>query len=114
MSFAVLFSDRSETRYAFIGGQVAYLVREAVAGLPEASEVIAGMDADPEGRKLAAVIQSAVALSGRTDLKFTDHVPVGFKDWNDQLRGHPHLSSSYCPLEGHRPNSLSGRAAVFS
>ena len=65
------------------------LVRSAVARMPIGSEILAAMDADTEGRKLAEVVRQAVELSGRTDPRFRVHEPSGFKDWNDQLREKP-------------------------
>jgi Toprim-like len=63
------------------------LVRAAVARMSAGSEIVAAMDADTEGRKLADIVRQAVELSGRSDLNFKVHEPDGFKDWNDQLRG---------------------------
>jgi hypothetical protein len=108
LSHAVLFPALEETRYASIGGQVnptqPELVRMATARMADSSEIVAAMDGDTEGRKLSEIVRRAVELVGRTDLRFVDHVPVGFKDWNDQLRGRPIASSSYRPLEGLKPS----------
>ena len=92
LSYAVLFPD-DRTRYASIGGQLnptqPELMRVAAAAMPPDSKIIAAMDADVEGRKLADVVRQAVELTGRDDLSFDFHEPVGFKDWNDQLRKRP-------------------------
>lgn len=92
LSHAVLFSD-DHTRYASIGGKPnpmqPELMRAAVARMPHGSEIIAAMDADADGRKLADVVRNAVALSGRLDLRFAVQEPFGHKDWNDQLRSKP-------------------------
>jgi len=89
LSHAVLFPDAC-ARYASIGGkpnpQQPELVRMAAAAMPVASEIVAAMDNDAEGAKLADVVRKAVALTGRSDLRFTVQEPFGFKDWNDQLR----------------------------
>jgi Toprim-like/Protein of unknown function (DUF3991) len=92
LSHAVLFPyDRS--RYASIGGKLnpvqPELIRAAIAGMPPKSRIVAAMDADAEGGKLAEVVCQAVQLSGRDDLTFIFQEPFGFKDWNDQLRGKP-------------------------
>ena len=92
LSHAVLFPD-NRTRYASIGGkpnpQQPELIRAAVARMPASSEIVAAMDADTDGRKLAEIVRRAVELSGRQDLKFTVQEPVGHKDWNDELRARP-------------------------
>jgi len=90
LSHAVLFPD-NRTRYASIGGNLNHdkqpeLIRAAAARLPADSEVVAAMDADQDGSRLAEEIRKAVALTGRVDLRFTLHQPRGVKDWNDQLR----------------------------
>ena len=92
LSHAVLFRD-DRARYTSIGGkpnpQQPELIRTAAAAMPADSEIVAAMDADAEGAKLAEVVRKAVALTGRLDLKFTVQEPFGFKDWNDQLRARP-------------------------
>jgi len=102
LSHAVLFPD-NHTRYASMGGkpnpQQPELIRAAAARLPIDSEIIAAMDADAEGRKLAEVARCAVELTGRKDLRFTVQTPDGFKDWNDQLRARPLPLLPYRPPE---------------
>ena len=81
------------TRYASIGGKPnpiqPELIRRAAARMPLGAEIVAAMDADEDGRKLAAIIRQAVELTGRLDLTFTVQEPSGVKDWNDQLRSLP-------------------------
>ena len=100
LSHAVLFPD-NRARYASIGGkpnpQQPELIRAAVARMPVSSEIVAAMDADEDGGKLAEIVRRAVELSGRVDLKFTVQEPVGFKDWNDWLRARPHPLLPYRP-----------------
>ena len=100
LSHAVLFPD-NHARYASIGGkpnpQQPELVRAAIAAMPAGSEIVAAMDADADGRKLAEIVKRAVELTGRDDLTFTAQEPEGFKDWNDQLRAKPHPVLSYRP-----------------
>jgi Toprim-like/Protein of unknown function (DUF3991) len=95
LSYAVLFPDQ-RTRYASIGGQLnpiqPELIRATILAMPLNSEIVAAMDADAEGNKLAQVVRKAVELSGRDDLRFVFHEPFGFKDWNDQLRAKNPLS----------------------
>jgi hypothetical protein len=90
LSHAELFPD-DRTRYASIAGklnpQQAELIRAAAARMPHGSEIVAAMDSDEEGRKLTAIVRKAVELTGRTDLQFRVQEPVGYKDFNDQLRG---------------------------
>ena len=89
LSHATLFPD-DRARYASIGGkpnpQQPELIRAAAARMPIDSEIIAAMDADEDGRRLAEVVRQAVKLTGRSDLRFVVQEPEGFKDWNDQLR----------------------------
>jgi hypothetical protein len=61
-------------------------MRMAIARLPTGAEVVAAMDADEDGAKLAETVRRAKDLSGRDDLRFMLQEPFGFKDWNDQLR----------------------------
>jgi hypothetical protein len=90
LSYAVLFPD-DRTRYASIGGKPnpvqPELIGAAVKRMPKYSKVVAAMDADADGAKLAEVVREAVQLSQREDLVFVFQEPFGFKDWNDQLRG---------------------------
>lgn len=92
LSHAVLFPE-NRARYASIGGktnpQQPELIRAAVARMPLSSEIVAAMDADENGRELADIVRRAVELSGRQDLKFIAQEPVGYKDWNDQLKARP-------------------------
>ena len=89
LSHAALFPAPG-SRYASIGGQMnprqPELVRTALLRLPAGAEVVAAMDADPDGRKYAEAVRLAVAGSGRDDLRFTSQEPSVGKDWNDQLR----------------------------
>jgi Histidine kinase-, DNA gyrase B-, and HSP90-like ATPase len=55
--------------------------------IPEDARQRFEMDADEDGRLLVGVVRQAVEFSGRSDLRFQEHEPLGFKDWNDQLRG---------------------------
>lgn len=91
-SYAALFPDIDDrTRYRSIGGKLnpkqPGLILEAIVSMPAGSLVVSGMDADEDGRKLAGVVRHAFEFSGRSDLKFEEQEPFGFKDWNDQLRG---------------------------
>jgi hypothetical protein len=65
------------------------LIRVAVATMPPGAGIIAAMDSDEQGGKLAEIVGKAVELSGRGDLHFQIEQPTGVKDWNDQLRKHP-------------------------
>jgi len=102
LSHAVLFPN-AHTRYASISGKPSPaqpgLIRAATAVMPASSAVIAAMDADADGRKLADIVREAVKLTGRSDLRFEMHEPHGFKDWNDQLRAKPKAFAPSCPME---------------
>jgi Toprim-like/Protein of unknown function (DUF3991) len=100
LSHAVLFPD-DHARYASIGGkpspQQVELIRAASTRMPLGSVIIAAMDADADGVKLAEFVRKAVDLTGRLDLRFSLHEPFGFKDWNDQLRARYQRNSSHYP-----------------
>ena len=102
LSYAVLFPDpENRTRYASVGGKLnptqPESIRSAIARMPSGSEIVAAMDADAAGRDLAEIVRRAVELSGRGDVGFRIHEPVGFKDWNDQLRTKPKPSLPFRP-----------------
>jgi hypothetical protein len=92
LSHAALFPDK-HARYGSIGGklnpQQPELIRAAAARMPLKSQIISAMDADADGRALTEVVREAVEMTGRADLRFTVDAPVGFKDWNDELRANP-------------------------
>lgn len=54
--------------------------------MPQGAEIVAAMDADEDGRKLAAVVNRAFEPSRRGDLRFVVHEPFGCNDWNEQLQ----------------------------
>jgi hypothetical protein len=102
LSHAVLFPEE-RSRYGSFAGQISPAQREWIrataARLPLKSTIVAATDADKEGGKLADVIREAVELTGRDDLAHIVHRPIGFKDWNDQLRERPLLASKPRPRE---------------
>jgi hypothetical protein len=106
LSHAVLFPDAT-ARYASIGGKLnpmqPELIRAAVARMPAGAEIIAAMDADEDGAKLAEIVRKAVDLSGRKDLRFTLQEPFGFNDWNDQIRAQPPLAAPGCTTRAPTP-----------
>lgn len=93
LSYAALFPN-PRARHASIGGQMSRrqpaLLAAAMTRMMEGSEIVAAMDADSEGSKLAAVVRSVLTRvaeeAGRKDLRFSIEKPEGAKDWNDQLR----------------------------
>lgn len=100
LSHAVLFPD-NHARYGSISGKLnpiqPELIRAAAARMPLKAKIVAAMDADEDGGKLAEVVREAVQLSGRADLVFVFQEPFGFKDWNDQLRAKPQPLLPYRP-----------------
>jgi Toprim-like/Protein of unknown function (DUF3991) len=90
LSYAVLFPDQ-RCRYASIGGNMSpaqpALITEAAGDMPRDAKIVAAMDTDENGGKLADVVCEAVRATGREDLTYLFRQPRGFKDWNDQLRG---------------------------
>jgi hypothetical protein len=102
LSHAALFPD-DRARYASIGGktnpQQPELIRAAVVQMPFSSEIVAAMDADSAGDEIVEIVRGAVELLGRDDVALVVQRPVGFKDWNDQLRKRPLPSPRLRPRE---------------
>jgi hypothetical protein len=96
LSHAVLYPDE-RARYASIGGKLnptqPELIRSTIARMLHKSRIVAAMDADADGAKLADAVRSAFNLTGRDDLRFLVQEPFGFKDWNEQLTANPRHSS---------------------
>jgi hypothetical protein len=92
LSHAALFGE-AQTRFASISGnpnpRQPALIQAAIERLPLGSDVIAAMDADVDGRKLAGVVEDGFKAAKCADLRFFAHEPAGFKDYNDQLRDMP-------------------------
>jgi hypothetical protein len=91
LSHAALF-PAPHCRYASIGGEVnpkqPKLIKAEIAGMPAGSEIVAAMDANDAGRKLAELVRQAFETSGRSDLVFRLHLPdQEGADWNDVLKG---------------------------
>lgn len=91
LSHAALFPDEA-ARYASIAGKMTAkqkeLIRSAAAVMPGPSIVIAAVDTDAAGAEIAEVIETAVRLTGRADLRFKRHSPEDGKqkDWNEVLK----------------------------
>jgi hypothetical protein len=88
LSHAVLFPAEL-TRYASVGGQLSPTQLQSICSAADRfaanSEVVAAMDADDAGWKLAQATRKAVQQTNRADLQFSMEEPREFKDWNDQL-----------------------------
>ena len=82
LSHAQIFPDE-KTRYASIGGQMnplqPGLIKAAILKMSGASEIIAAMDADADGRKLLEVVRRTVFETARSDLCFTSSCPKARK-----------------------------------
>jgi len=90
LSYATLFPD-ARARYRSIGGQAndlqPALIRAAVLDMPDGAKVVAAMDNDDAGRKLAELVRKAVADSDRPSLSFSLHLPeMPGADWNEVLK----------------------------
>lgn len=89
LSHAAIF-PAPDARYASLGGQAnakqPSLIMAAASKMPEGSTILAAMDSDSNGAKLAELLHQAVQRTNRPDLTFTLHTPENAKDWNDALR----------------------------
>lgn len=89
LSYAALFPAK-QTRYASIGGQMnpkqPGLIKATLLKLPVNAEVVAGFDADDEGRRYAELVRQTVSEIARDDMQCSIHEPEGVKDWNDVIR----------------------------
>lgn len=92
LSHAVLFPDTS--LYVSVAGQassaqldlITFLVAHVEPKEVGNMKVIAAMDADEAGAELIDAVLIAAERSGRKGLECFQHVPVGYKDWNEQLQ----------------------------
>jgi hypothetical protein len=100
LSHAVLFPD-DRARYASIGGkpnpQQPELIRAAIRRMPKDAKIVAAMDADEDGGKLADMVREQFQLSERGDLVFIREEPFGHNDWNDVLRAKPQTVYPFRP-----------------
>jgi hypothetical protein len=58
--------------------------------MPHESEIVAAMDADDAGKRLAEWMERIFRACGRADLRFHRDQPATGKDWNDMLRSRRH------------------------
>ncbi|MCP4287361.1 MAG: DUF3991 domain-containing protein [Gammaproteobacteria bacterium] len=92
ISYAILYPEGA-ARYASTGGKMnpnqPALIQASIEKMPEGSAIIAAMDNDPDGRKLAGEIEQIVKATGRNDLVFRQHTPAEEgADWNNLLKAH--------------------------
>ena len=89
ISFSIMNPD-GWARYASIGGAPSAaqldLLRMEIAHMPARSEIVAAMDNDAAGRKLAELVRSSCGASLVQKLAFRQREPDEHKDWNDALR----------------------------
>lgn len=100
LSYAALFPG-ARARYHSIGGALNEYqpgqIKEEIALMPEGAEVIAAMNNDDDGRRLAEVVHRAFLETGRGDLVFRIHEPsVEDNDWNEVLK--PTKSNASFPI----------------
>jgi hypothetical protein len=101
---AVAPCPQDQTRYASISGKPNpkqyELIQSHVAKMRPASAVIAAFDADDGGQELVEILRTAVALTGRSDLRFEIQTPEGgLKDFNDVLRQRRGVVSDHVPKQ---------------
>lgn len=81
-------NDEPLARYASVAGQISNaqprLIKAAIERMPDGSQILAAMDADVSGRRLARSVEIAFEAAKRP-MTFRQIEPVGFKDWNAQL-----------------------------
>jgi hypothetical protein len=93
LSYAALF-DGPHVRYGSIGGKPTpaqhAILGAVISRMPHGSEIVAAMDADDAGKRLADWMEEIFRASGRADLRFRRDQPATGKDWNDMLRARRH------------------------
>lgn len=90
MSYAAL-HGHEQSRFISAAGQMSPaqpgLLRRAMEGMPDGSEIIAGVDHDKAGEQMADAIKTVYDDLGRAGLAFRVHMPSDAgNDWNDALR----------------------------
>jgi len=90
LSYAAL-HGHEQTRFVSTAGQMnpaqPELLRRAMEGMPDGSEIIAGVDHDKAGKQMADAIKAVYDDLGRAELVFRVHMPSDAgSDWNDALR----------------------------
>ena len=90
LSYAVI-HGYERSRFVSTAGQMnpaqPGLLRKAMAGLPEGSEIIAAVDHDEGGEQIAEAIKGVYDELGRAGAAFRVHTPPNTgEDWNDALR----------------------------
>jgi hypothetical protein len=93
LSYAALF-PASHDRYGSIGGKPTpaqhAVLGTAISRMPQGSEIVAAMDADDAGKRLADWMEEIFRACGRADLTLRRDQPATGKDWNDMLRARRH------------------------
>ncbi len=91
ISYGVLHPDPS-TCYLSTGGSLSPLqrdlLRRAFEKLPINGSIVIAADQDAAGERFASDCQVILVETGREDLSFRAHCPLGLNDWNDVLREH--------------------------
>jgi len=89
LSHAALFPDAA-TRYASLGGKPnpkqPGLIAGAIKRMPAASQIVAAMNADDDGRQLADIVCTASEKAGVPGTRVIVQEPIAHNDWNDQRR----------------------------
>jgi hypothetical protein len=110
LSHAALHPD-DNARYASIAGAMnpgqPDLIRAAAARMGQGASILIATDNDPDGRKLAGQIETAIREASRPDLRIVRDLPEGEgEDWNDRLRDAARSRTSgntHAPGPGPRP-----------
>jgi hypothetical protein len=101
LSYAALFPD-AHSRYVSIGGKTnseqPVLIRRCIEKMPSGGTIVAAMDNDDDGWKLADMVRQVFEDVGRQDIDYVDNHPEEpGADWNDMLTRRPLHFFSYRP-----------------
>lgn len=89
LSHAALFPDE-RIRYVSTGGYISdrqrSLIAAAIRDMPAESDIVASMNRDEGGQRLAGIVREVFRETGLTDRRFVSNYPRNFNDWNDLLK----------------------------
>lgn len=96
LSHAALCPDE-RIRYVSTGGYISEqqrpLIAAAIREMPAGADIVASMNRDVAGQRLAGIVREVFVGTGATDRRFISDHPRDFKDWNDMLKAKGAISN---------------------